>query len=81
MISMLTADLSHCTQIYYLFVDTVKHVFYVLTIFTVLCYKKQFSLSSLLTNDSFLPWKKSFICFCVARSPPMQRNGIHPDEK
>jgi hypothetical protein len=52
---MLAAELSHCTQIHYIFVDTVKHVFYVLTIVTATCYKKQFSLCLLLTNDSFLP--------------------------
>jgi hypothetical protein len=40
MISLLTADLLRCTQINYLFVGTVKHVFYVLTIVTATCYKK-----------------------------------------
>jgi len=59
MISLVTGDLSHCTQIYYLFVDTVTHVFYVLTIFTVPVIKKLFSLCLLLTNDSVLPWKKA----------------------
>ncbi len=64
-VSLLTVDLSHCTQIYYLFVGTVKHAFYVLTIFTVPYCKKLFSLCLQLTNDSFLPWKKaSFFLRC-----------------
>ncbi len=58
-ISLLTADLSHCKHIYYIFVDTVKHVFYVLTIFTVPVIKNFFLCVYCLHMIVFSPGNKA----------------------